>query len=787
MASSDKQDNGTPPQRPRKRLPVLTIMTMAGAAGLSWLTATSLVEHNAARLLDTAQTALADSDHDWLSVQVDGTRVHIFGTVPDEVTRYRALLGVETAIDTGRVIDDMQVASDAAPPPPAFEAELLRNDQGISIIGLVPAGLNRAAVLDSLQKGTRTAQITDLLETADYPVPDHWDAAFSFGLRAVQLAERAKVSIRPGEVMVQAIADDQPARQALIAALQRNAPGDITLIMDVSAPRPVISPFALRLVRDGDGTRLDSCTADDEAAQKAIWAAAAAAGVTGRPDCPLGLGAPTPEWGQAAVTAINAVAALDQGSVTLLDGEVSLTAPATVPEADFDAVAARLADDLPKPFTLSATRAADPDAPAPAVEFLARVTNPGHVILEGLVSDMRMRDAVESFARSRFGQVQSSLQLDPDLPAGWTARTIAGLEAMADLRRGGVEVGPDLIRLAGVSGDKAAADAAAQRLAERLGAGAAYEMQISYDRRLDPLLGLPSGTVCVDQLNTIMRESLIGFEPNRSVIAGDPEPTLALLAQAMQDCSDFRIELGGHTDSQGSAGFNAELSQKRANTLLKAMTDHGIDTTLMVARGYGASQPIADNDTDAGREANRRIEFRLLSEDPVQVQPPAPAPLVSGVTRAPGAAAAGSTRQPDGLDLQPVPQAPEGARDIWVLPDLNGVDPQGTGPERMGHDAALAQMAATFLVTELAVSPAQAFDIAVISDGQADDDGLAAIIAAATSVVQIVFAAPPGDIAVHAATTVARTVLDQGVVPILTPDENTPRPAPAPEGRAPQP
>ena len=137
---------------------------------------------------------------------------------------------------------------------------------------------------------------------------------------------------------------------------------------------------------------------------------------------------------------------------------------------------------------------------------------------------------------------------------------------------------------------------------------------------------------CVDALNATMRESQIGFEPNKSVIAGDPKPVLDRLAETMQDCDDYRIEVGGHTDAQGSEAVNAELSRGRAQAVLEAMTKDGIDTMNMTVKGYGASMPVADNDTDAGREANRRIEFTLLSETPVMVEAPKPAVKVTGVT-----------------------------------------------------------------------------------------------------------------------------------------------------------
>ncbi|WP_312528614.1 OmpA family protein [Paracoccus sp. (in: a-proteobacteria)] len=632
----DKTLHKSPQKRRRSRTTrsVATVLALAAAGGLSAYAATAAVGFLEARLSQDAHDALIAQGYDWAEVKVDGLKVHLRGTAPSEVDRYRAILLAEGAVEAGRIIDDLEVAAPAVITAPDFEVELLRNDEGISIIGLVPAGLERESVTKSLQKATGTARVTDLLETADYAVPDNWDAAFGFGLRAAELAERGKVSIAPGQVTVTAITDSREAKAALELALKRAKPANVALQMNISAPRPVISPFTLRFVKDQDGTRFDACAADTEAAREQILAAAAKAGLKGQANCQLGLGVPSKDWSAAAVAAIDAIGAFGGGQVTLSGTDVALQAPADTQQGKYDEVVARAQAALPPLYTLTATIAKGGAEQGPA-DFSAVSTDGGSVVLRGRITDQRMRDAVESFARSRFGQIDSALRLDDQVPSGWTVRVIAALEAMAGLSNGTAHVSPDLIRITGISGDQTASDLAATHLAERLGAGANYELAIRYDRRLDPLLGLPSGAECVDRLNLVMRESLIGFEPNKSVIAGDPTPTLERLKEALTNCTDFRIEIGGHTDAQGSEAFNAELSRKRAQAVLEAMTKAGIDTTLISARGYGESMPIADNDTDAGREANRRIEFTRLADAPVQAEPGTALKTVSGVTTDP--------------------------------------------------------------------------------------------------------------------------------------------------------
>ncbi|WP_306754417.1 OmpA family protein [Paracoccus actinidiae] len=613
-----------------------TVLALSAAGGLCWLGAESAARYLEERSRQDVELALAASGQDWVDVATDGLQVRLTGTAPSEVDRFRAMTQAGSAVDPSRVVDRMTVASADKMTPPDFKVELLRNDQGISLIGLVPASTDRAGLLRVLRDETAAPNVTDLLETADYAVPDQWDAALQYGLRAAQMAARAKISIQPGGVTISALADSAAEKERLESALRRALPDGVTLVTDISAPRPVIAPFTLRFVKDGDSAHFEACAADTEEGRDRIVAAAQAAGARNVPACTLALGSPSPDWADAAAAAIAAAGDLGQGAVTLSDADVALTAPPSVEKPAFDAAVTRLQQALPPVFSLQATLEQAPDETvAGPAEFIATLSDAQVLSLRGAISDDRMRDTVDSLARARFPTVQADLTANPQVPQGWTVRVIAAIEALDTLQTGSAGVTPDLIRVTGTSGDPGAAEAAAARLSERLGPGAAYELAIRYDRRLDQSLNLPDGPECVRRMNIVMSESEVGFEPSKSAIAGDPAPTLDRLASVMAECADYQLEAGGHTDSQGSEGFNADLSRGRAQALVAAMAGAGIDVTNMTARGYGESQPIATNETEEGREENRRIEFRLLSDHPVRMAPLPPPVTLSGVTAEP--------------------------------------------------------------------------------------------------------------------------------------------------------
>jgi OOP family OmpA-OmpF porin len=76
-----------------------------------------------------------------------------------------------------------------------------------------------------------------------------------------------------------------------------------------------------------------------------------------------------------------------------------------------------------------------------------------------------------------------------------------------------------------------------------------------------------------------------------------------------------RIQIEGHASAEGSPSHNKKLSDARAKSVMKWLTEHGVATDRLTAIGYGIDRPIADNATDQGREQNRRVEFVILEQD----------------------------------------------------------------------------------------------------------------------------------------------------------------------------
>ncbi|MEO0402927.1 MAG: OmpA family protein [Pseudomonadota bacterium] len=597
---------------------LMIVGTFAVAAVLALVTANLSVKLIEESSEIGVRDALDDKGMVWAEVQADGLQVTLAGIAPTEAVRFAALSTAGTIVDAARVIDDMQVEAAAAIAPPRFSAEILRNDAGLSIIGLIPAETDREAVLDRVRGISGRRPVTDLIEQADYPTPQGWDDALGFALTAMERLPRAKVSVSAGRVAITAITDSSDEKAQLEAQLNRAAPPGLRVTLNVAAPRPVITPFTLRLVKDEDGTRFDACSADTIASQTRIMNAAMAAGLTGPGNCTVGMGVPSPTWARAVEQAIGALSDLGAGSITISDADITLVAAEGTAQNDFDRVVGELENRLPDVFALYAKLPETVDPNQGPQEFVATLSPEGLVQLRGRLSDENLRNVADSYAKAAFGSdaVYTATRVVDDLPNSWPVRVLTGLEALSQLSNGVVTVTPETVTVSGNTGDPKASTAIASLLAAKLGEAEEFDIRVTYQEKLDPEAALPTPDQCEAEISGILASSKITFEPSSATIDASALGTIDDIAEVLRLCGDIRLEIQGHTDSQGREEMNASLSQARAQSVLNELRARRVLTSTYSAKGYGEANPIADNETEEGREANRRIEFRLIRPAP---------------------------------------------------------------------------------------------------------------------------------------------------------------------------
>ena len=104
----------------------------------------------------------------------------------------------------------------------------------------------------------------------------------------------------------------------------------------------------------------------------------------------------------------------------------------------------------------------------------------------------------------------------------------------------------------------------------------------------------------------------IQFEYNSSALTDDSQAGIEMLVEFLKRNPDLKVELAGHTDDVGSASYNQKLSADRAESVRKALISNGIDETRLTAKGYGATKPLAPNDSEEHRALNRRTEMIII-------------------------------------------------------------------------------------------------------------------------------------------------------------------------------
>ncbi|GHC27304.1 OmpA family protein [Aidingimonas halophila] len=101
----------------------------------------------------------------------------------------------------------------------------------------------------------------------------------------------------------------------------------------------------------------------------------------------------------------------------------------------------------------------------------------------------------------------------------------------------------------------------------------------------------------------------VNFEFDSAQLTQQAESILDEVAERLVANEGVRVSIEGHTDAVGSAEYNQDLSQRRAESVVDYLESQGVDSDRMRARGYGEEQPIASNETDEGRAENRRVEL----------------------------------------------------------------------------------------------------------------------------------------------------------------------------------
>jgi OmpA-OmpF porin, OOP family len=268
---------------------------------------------------------------------------------------------------------------------------------------------------------------------------------------------------------------------------------------------------------------------------------------------------------------------------------------------------------------------AEPTAPASAATptRFALSNDNGAVRASGVVRDQDAKTSITDALNAVFGadKVKSDIGVDKNATtAPWLGVFRAALDAIKGANVDAIFQG-DKINVGGAAMSDAARDTVIAALKGVVGAGVtvgalsdktAAAVAVANDRATTELASLGSGFGVKDLLFAL-NDSVFSFASDSAEVPESMEPFLKTAAADLKRLKAGHVlEIAGYTDNTGDAALNLALSQKRAESVRDALIKYGADPDMLVAKGYGEANPIANNDTAEGRLKNRRIEYHVV-------------------------------------------------------------------------------------------------------------------------------------------------------------------------------
>ena len=578
----------------------------------------SRVEANSATLVNRAVPV---KDVGWLSTKVDGMNVTLAGDAPDEQARVRVTQAIARVINVSRLTNNI-VAPTATVTAPEVKVEIVQNEKISSIIGLLPRDPSPASLYQAMNRAKPLLTTLNLVEDTTADSGEAWQDNIAFLGKLVGILPNVKISSTPGKVQVEAVAESEERASEMRKQITALAPTTIELKLDISAPRPLITPFKFRLTKNGKDVELRDCSATNIADVRKIRGASAAIENTKIDECTLGLGAPTENWGGLVADILGKLESADIYDLDIKDNQVMLKLSDQIDDEAQSNIVSDIRRSLPPGFGIESeiliTKRSIEDLKAEGGEAqLAFARGEDGVLkITGVVPSTTSTENLNGFAVAKFGteNVDINVSVIDDLPNSWEKNAFTALQVIATMPNGQIVLTPDRVAVEGTAENNQVRDGLIKVLNEEMS-----DVKISTDIEAVAEITTASGetiepSVCVERINDLLLENPIQFEKSSTLVAVTSLPNLERVAAILLDCRSYAFEIGGHTDSGGGEALNLRLSQERADSVLTAILGISGDFGQLSAKGFGPAEPIASNDTEEGRAKNRRIEIRLIGE-----------------------------------------------------------------------------------------------------------------------------------------------------------------------------
>ncbi len=479
------------------------------------------------------------------------------------------------------------------------------NFDGSSVVlaGYVPNDVVREALVAAAKETLPGVPVDDRAAIASGDPPGFEEAA-TFALTALNRLSKGGVTLDGLKLDVAGEAKTVDDYEAVLASLGGSLPQGMQVV-DTEITPATVSPYFWKAERvDGRVVLSGYVPSPQNRAEVTALTQSLFAGVAIDQKVRIAIGGPRMDWLGAIKFALGQLAQLSRGSVELGDMTYSVAGEAATSGA-FVALTDVTARTLPASLTLKQADIVPPHVSP--YGFAAERQGTG-IVLSGDVASAVQHQQILDVVHRKFGAVavDDHLTFASGAPDGFAGATEAVLQALSRLSGGRATIVDSAVTITGNTYYPAAMDEIAGELKSGLPDGFTIGADSIAARQGDQPV---SADQCRDLMQTVLKSGGIGFDGGKAELTEDSEGVLDRASAIITRCPEAGVEVGAHSDSDGSASRNRDLTQSRAETIVEYLVAAGVQRERLTAVGYGETKPIADNTTAAGKAANRRIEF----------------------------------------------------------------------------------------------------------------------------------------------------------------------------------
>ena len=561
----------------------------------------------------------------WIKLNVDGLKVSLSGEAPSRLSKLEAIKLIQSVVSPSRLIDHTTVSSLAAQEEPNFRINLARNNAEISVTGIVPNKNYEEKFFKVLQKFPNVKKNISIFESLTPLSMGLSDKNLDFVIWSLSLFSQVSISIKGDNIQISAAALNSRDAELLTKKIRAKAPSSLSVKISLVFPKPLISPFTFEYIIKKDNRVLKSCSSISLDSQNLILTAIQNLSLREPALCPIGIGSPSPNWEKAIISSVQSLHSIGQGSVRISDLQIDFFTKIDKEKSAIKKIIETYKKILPKEFTLNIKLETEAKANKPVLlkhsGLRIEKSSLGNIVIKGQLGTKLEEQIIYKYAKAVFSNsvINLDLTLNKELPKTLTKNATVGMDALKHLHMGILLVDANKLKVSGTSDSILGTKKVRNFLKNNLNETIIIETNIFYDKSLNPKPVKMSPQECVNSIKDILISEKIIFEPASAEIKGSSRVAIKKIATILKKCENIKIEIGGHTDSQGSEKMNLELSQLRAEAVKTALLTRRTLVRNLTSKGYGEAYPIADNKTEQGREINRRIEFNLLVNNAISI------------------------------------------------------------------------------------------------------------------------------------------------------------------------